>query len=124
MKRRGVKRLILPGGIVAAILLLAIAAPLLPLPDPIRQDVARRLAGPMAGSWLGRDEFGRDVLSRLVWGARTSLSVAFVSATFAGLVGITLGLIGGWARSWGAFSPCAASRSSCASRRCCWLCWW
>ena len=103
MKRRGVKRLLLPGSIVAVILLVAIAAPLLPLPDPIRQDVARRLAGPMAGSWLGRDEFGRDVLSRLVWGARTSLSVAFVSALFAGLVGITLGLIGGWARSWGAF---------------------
>ena len=42
--RRGVNRLLLPGSIVAAILLVAIAAPLLPLPDPIRQDVARRLA--------------------------------------------------------------------------------
>ncbi|MDX3809638.1 ABC transporter permease [Bosea thiooxidans] len=103
MRRRGIKRLLVPGGVVAAILLVAIGAPLLPLPDPVRQDVAHRLAGPMAGSWLGRDEFGRDVLSRLVWGARTSLSVAFASALVAGLVGVTLGLIGGWARSWGAF---------------------
>lgn len=102
MKRRGLARLAIPGAFVALILLLALAAPLLPMPDPIRQDIARRLAGPMPGSWLGRDEFGRDVLSRLIWGARTSLSVAFASALFAGLVGVTLGLIGGWSRSWSA----------------------
>ena len=71
---RHFKRLWLPGGFVALIALAALCAPLFPLPDPIRQDVANRLVGPMAGSWLGRDEFGRDVLSRLLWGARTSLS--------------------------------------------------
>jgi peptide/nickel transport system permease protein len=97
------RRLIIPGACVAFILLLALAAPLLPLADPVRQDIARRLAGPMAGSLLGRDEFGRDVLSRLIWGARTSLGVAFASALVAGIIGVTLGLIGGWARSWGAF---------------------
>lgn len=97
------RRLWIPGACVAFILLLALAAPLLPLADPVRQDIARRLAGPMAGSWLGRDEFGRDVLSRLIWGARTSLGVAFASALVAGIIGVTLGLIGGWARSWGAF---------------------
>jgi peptide/nickel transport system permease protein len=96
------RRLAIPGVCVALILLLALAAPVLPLPDPIRQDVARRLAQPMAGSWLGRDEFGRDVLSRLIWGARTSLAVAFASALTAGIIGVTLGLIGGWAKSWGA----------------------
>ena len=80
MRRRRLTKALVPGGCVALIVLIALAAPLLPLPDPIRQDVAHRLAGPMAGSWLGRDEFGRDVLSRLVWGARTSLSVAFASA--------------------------------------------
>lgn len=68
MRRRRLTKALVPGGCVALIVLIALAAPLLPLPDPIRQDVAHRLAGPMAGSWLGRDEFGRDVLSRLVWG--------------------------------------------------------
>ena len=78
------KRLWLPGGFVAAILLVALLAPILDLPNPIRQDIARRLSGPIPGSPLGRDEFGRDVLSRLIWGARTSLGVAFVSAFLSG----------------------------------------
>jgi peptide/nickel transport system permease protein len=102
MKRLGLGRLLLPGGFVLLIVLLALAAPLLPLSDPIRQDVARRLTGPMPGSWLGRDEFGRDVLARLIWGARTSLAVAFASGITAGIVGVVLGLVGGWGKSWGA----------------------
>lgn len=97
------KRLWLPGAFVALILLLALAAPLLGLPDPVRQDIAHRLAGPMSGSWLGRDEFGRDVFSRLIWGARTSLSVAFASALTAGIIGVVLGLIGGRSRGVGSF---------------------
>ncbi len=97
------KRLWLPGAFVAVILLAAIAAPLFGLPDPVRQDIANRLSGPMPGSWLGRDEFGRDVLSRLVWGARTSLGVAFAAALTACLVGVLLGLIGGWSRGAAAF---------------------
>jgi len=95
------KRLWIPGAFVAAIILVALLAPFLDLPNPIRQDVARRLSGPIPGSPLGRDEFGRDVLSRLIWGARTSLGVAFVSALIAGLVGTTIGLIGGWFRGLG-----------------------
>jgi peptide/nickel transport system permease protein len=92
------KRLWLPGGAVALIILVALAAPLLPLPDPVRQDVANRLASWLPGSPLGRDEFGRDILSRIVWGARASLSVAFASAAIACLVGTTLGLLAGWFR--------------------------
>jgi peptide/nickel transport system permease protein len=95
------KKLWLPGAIVALIILLAIAAPILGLADPVRQDIANRLAGPMAGSPLGRDEFGRDVLSRLIWGARTSLGVAFASALIAGVIGTAFGLIGGWFRGLG-----------------------
>ena len=95
------RRLWLPGAMVAAILLLAAAAPLLPLSDPVRQDIVRRLAAPGPGALLGRDEFGRDVLSRLVWGARTSLGVAFASAAIAGVLGTALGLIGGWVRGLG-----------------------
>ncbi|EHL97388.1 ABC transporter, ATP-binding protein [Acetobacteraceae bacterium AT-5844] len=95
------KKLWIPGAIVALIILLAVLAPVLGLPDPVRQDIANRLAGPMDGSPLGRDEFGRDVLSRLIWGARTSLSVAFASAIIAGIIGTAFGLIGGWFRGLG-----------------------
>ncbi len=95
------RRLWIPGAFVGGILLIALAAPLLGLPDPVRQDVPNRLAGAMPGSPLGRDEFGRDVLSRLIWGARTSLSVAFASTLLAGLFGVALGLIGGWFRGLG-----------------------
>ncbi len=96
------RRLWVPGGLVAAILLLALAAPLLGLPNPVTQDIAHRLAPPGGGSPLGRDEFGRDVLARLVWGARTSLGVAFAAAGIACVVGTALGLVGGWFRGLGA----------------------
>ncbi len=88
----------LPGAFVALIIVAALLTPLLPLPDPVRQDVANRLAAWLPGSPLGRDEFGRDVLSRILWGARASLGVAFISATIAGIAGITLGLLAGWFR--------------------------
>lgn len=93
------RRIWLSAGFVAIIVLIALCAPLLPLPDPVRQDIPRRLSGPMPGAWLGRDEFGRDVLSRLIWGARTSLFVAFSSTLIACVVGVTLGLISGWGKS-------------------------
>ena len=95
------RRLWVPGALVALILLLALLAPWLGLPDPVRQDVANRLVSAMPGSPLGRDEFGRDVLSRLIWGARTSLAVAFASALIAGIVGTAFGLIGAWFRGLG-----------------------
>ncbi|MGI4802326.1 MAG: D,D-dipeptide ABC transporter permease, partial [Janthinobacterium lividum] len=71
---------ILPVAALSLLGLIALAAPLLPLPNPVTMDVAHRLAGPGAGHILGQDEFGRDELARLIWGARTSLAVA-LSAT-------------------------------------------
>ena len=88
------KRLIVPVSLVGFIVLLAVAAPILGLPDPVRQDVARRLSSPAAANLLGRDEFGRDMLSRLIWGARVSLSVALASALVACLCGTLIGLCG------------------------------
>ena len=89
----------LPAAIaMAAILVLAAAAPLLGLADPVHMDVAGRFAGPSPAHWLGQDELGRDVLSRLIWGGRVSLAVAFLSAAIAGLLGIALGLLGGYLR--------------------------
>ena len=83
---------------VAIIAALALAVPLLPLPAPVSMDVAHRLAGPSAQHWLGQDEFGRDVLSRLLWGARVSLSVALFSAAIACIVGTAFGVLGGFLR--------------------------
>ncbi len=91
-------RLLWPAGFVLLLVAVALATPLLGLPNPIRQDIANRLAGPLPGSPLGRDEFGRDVLSRLLWGARTSLFVAFASATIAALVGTLIGVASAWLR--------------------------
>jgi len=85
-----------PVALVAAIAALALLAPVLPLPDPLRTDVAHRLAPSAPGHWLGRDEFGRDVLTRLLWGARVSLSVAGASAGIACILGVALGLVGGF----------------------------
>src|SRR5260221_447167 len=96
--RRAVRSLLLPGAIVGTIILAAAAAPMLALPDPIKMEVAARLTPPVSGHFLGRDEYGRDVLSRLLWGARASLAVAFLTAAIAGLAGTFLGLLGGYFR--------------------------
>ncbi len=81
---------------VTALVALAVLAPVLPLPKPTGMDIAHRLAGPSVGHWLGQDEFGRDVLARLIWGARVSLTVAFASSAAACIVGTALGLAGGY----------------------------
>ncbi len=85
-----------PVALVGAIALLALATPLLPLPDPVHMEIAHRMALPSAAHWLGQDEFGRDVLARLLWGARVSLSVAAAATGLACVAGIALGLAGGF----------------------------
>ena len=90
------RRLAWPLAAVGTILLLAIFSPLLAPYDPAVQNVAARLAGPSFAHPLGQDEFGRDVLSRLLVGARASLRVAIVSALIAGAIGIAIGLVGGY----------------------------
>jgi peptide/nickel transport system permease protein len=82
-------------------LLLALAAPWLPLADPDAVDTPARLKPPLsAGAPLGTDEFGRDLMSRLVWGARVSLLAGFGTAGLAMLVGVTLGVLGGYYTGW------------------------
>jgi peptide/nickel transport system permease protein len=82
-------------------LLLALAAPWLPLADPDAVDTPARLKSPLSvGALLGTDEFGRDLMSRLVWGARVSLLAGFGTAGLAMLVGVTLGILGGYYTGW------------------------
>ena len=81
---------------LSAIVLLALLAPALPIEVPLKMDVAHRLAPPSPGHWLGQDEYGRDELSRLIWGARVSLAVAAGSTALAAVLGTMLGLAGGF----------------------------
>ncbi len=85
-----------PFAALGAIVLVALLAPALPLAIPFKMDVAHRLAAPSAEHWLGQDEYGRDELSRLIWGARVSLAVAAGSTALACGLGIVLGLAGGF----------------------------
>jgi peptide/nickel transport system permease protein len=76
-------------------------APYLPLADPDAVDTRARLRPPLtAGHPLGTDEFGRDVLARLVWGARVSLLAGVATAALAMLIGVALGMVGGYYTGW------------------------
>lgn len=74
------------------VLLGALLAPLLAPYDPVRQDILARLSGPTGSYWLGTDQFGRDLLSRILFGFRNSLLVAFSSVLIAVVVGTLLGV--------------------------------
>jgi len=99
---RGRNVLALAAGValVAAVLVAALA-PWLPLPDPDTVDTPNRLRPPLSGGHaLGTDEFGRDLLARLVWGARVSLLAGVATAAVAMMVGVMLGVIGGFYTGW------------------------
>ncbi len=97
---------ILSGGILLAFLLTAIGAPFVTSHDPIRQDLASTLLPPAweeggeSDHLLGTDSLGRDVLSRLVYGSRVSLSVGFFSVFIGLAFGTWLGLLAGFFGGW------------------------
>jgi peptide/nickel transport system permease protein len=94
------QRLLAPGALVGAIIIIALVVPYLPLANPIQMEVAARLSSPTPAHPLGQDEYGRDVLSRILWGARPSLAVAALAAAGAAIAGTLLGLIGGYFRGF------------------------
>ncbi len=81
--------------ILAAIWLIALFAPLVATHEPLKQS-ADLLQPPSTSHWMGTDEFGRDLFSRIVYGGRISLSVGIIAVTIAVLVGSTLGLMSGY----------------------------
>jgi peptide/nickel transport system permease protein len=86
--------------IVCAVVV-GLLAPYLPLADPDVIDTPNRLRRPLTpGHPLGTDEFGRDLLARLVWGGRVSLLAGVATAGAAMLVGVALGIVGGYYTGW------------------------
>ncbi len=89
-------RMIIGGAIVLAWLAAAAFAPWIAPYDPIKQNVSEALLPPSLRHWLGTDDLGRDVLSRVMWGGRVSLSVGVISVSIGLFVGTTLGLVAGY----------------------------
>ena len=86
--------------ILAIFAVLAILAPWIARYDPNAVDLGQFRHPPSGAHWLGTDEAGRDVLSRLLYGARVSLTVGVVAALSAGFIGLTLGLLAGFLGGW------------------------
>lgn len=90
-------RTALAGGVIALfIFLVAVLAPWISPHDPLEQDPFYRLAGRNEKHWLGTDDFGRDVFSRIIWGSRISLLIGGASVLLGMLLGTAMGMIAGF----------------------------
>ncbi|ESZ19975.1 peptide ABC transporter permease [Mesorhizobium sp. L2C084A000] len=87
------------GGLLALLIILALTAPLY-AGDPVNMDPFKRLQPPSAEMWFGSDNLGRDVFARTIFGARISLMVGLLSAASAAMVGLLIGVIAGYSRSF------------------------
>ena len=90
------KTALMGSAIILAIIALALLAPWISPHDPLAQNLRSRLKAPSQAYLLGTDEFGRDVLSRVLWGTRVSLTVGILSIGFGLLIGIAMGTIAGY----------------------------
>lgn len=84
-------------GFIVVLTLIGLLAPILAPYDPIKQDLSNQIGGPTAQHLLGTDSFGRDVLSRLIWGTRPALLGTLVAVATACIIGLPWGLISGYA---------------------------
>lgn len=91
---------VMGGIIVLSFVLMALFAPWLAPYDPLKIDVMHKFAGPSLAHPAGTDQLGRDLLSRIIYGARTALGVAITATGLAGLAGILLGLVAGYGPRW------------------------
>jgi peptide/nickel transport system permease protein len=94
-----------PTGVLglAVVVILVVAAAFAPLIapfDPLRMAAGPRLAPPSAGYWFGTDDFGRDLFSRVVFGARLTLQIGLIAVGISLTSGLLLGLVGGYAGGW------------------------
>lgn len=86
--------------IIIALILVAIFAPQIAPYDPYKLDITHRLETPSWKHWLGTDTVGRDTLSRVIYGTRTSLEIGLIAVSFATIVGVSLGMIAGFLGGW------------------------
>ena len=86
--------------IIVFFTLLAIAAPLLPIVDPLATSWTAIRKAPSAAHWMGTDDIGRDILSRMIWGAQASLMAGIFSVAIAIVIGVPFGLISGYFGGW------------------------
>lgn len=94
------RRVLLASIVLLGVVLSALAASILAPYDPNRQDVPHRLAQPSLQHPLGTDQYGRDILSRIIYGARISLLVGILSVLVGILAGVPLGLLAGYFGKW------------------------
>jgi peptide/nickel transport system permease protein len=99
-------KVVIGGGFILLLIVLAVGAPWIAPRDPLEQDIILGatppawMPGAEPGYLLGTDDLGRDALSRVIYGARVALTVAFVASTLAACIGAALGMIAGWRRGW------------------------
>jgi peptide/nickel transport system permease protein len=89
-------------GFIAGLVLVvaALLAPWIAPADPATQNLPARLESPSRSHWMGTDELGRDILSRTLYGARISLLVSVCVVCGCGLIGLTMGMLAGYAGGW------------------------
>ncbi len=107
LRRRGLGRALLrdPMGLAGLVLVvafvgMALLAPWIAPYNPIGLDVKAKFQPPSAAHWAGTDHLGRDLLSRIIWGARLALGIAITSVGLAGAIGLILGLVAGYGPRW------------------------
>ncbi|CRK81863.1 ABC transporter permease [Neobacillus massiliamazoniensis] len=88
------------GLIIVFYVLIATFAPLIAPYDPYKVDLANKLLTPSMEHWMGTDDKGRDILSRIIYGSRLSMGVGFAAVLFGAFFGIILGLIAGYYGKW------------------------
>jgi peptide/nickel transport system permease protein len=81
---------------IALLTIIAVSAPLLTPHDPLIQSAANRLESPSSEHWFGRDQYGRDIMSRVMYGTRIALIVGIVSVAFGGALGTIMGVVAGF----------------------------
>lgn len=92
--------LVIGGLIILILVVLAVFAPLLATHGVDQPDMRNRFSLPSAAHWLGTDNLGRDLWSRLIYGARISLSIGIISVSVAALIGTSVGLAAGYFGGW------------------------
>jgi len=85
---------------LAVVLAMVVGAPLVASYDPLAQDISRQMRPPSSEFLLGTDQFGRDVFARLLHGGRISILISLAVVVLAGLVGIAVGTVSGFAGGW------------------------